>query len=129
MDCVKDTEEEGPVMRQALWWKVDYDREWLGIREGVRRDWEEVKRNGSELQTWELIPPNADFEDNEEAIRFGFGARRQYCGREWDAGLEEELRQGWGKDFDYFRRAIRRGWVAAGLRGLPVGDGQLETSG
>lgn len=128
MVLVNDLEEDGPVMRQALWWKVEYDKEWLGIKEGVRRDWEEVKRNGSQLQTWETIPANALFEDNEEAIRYGFGARRQYCTREWDASLEDELRHCWGRDFDYFRRAIRRGWVAAGLRGLPVGDGELKTS-
>ena len=123
---MKDIEEDGPGMRQALWWKKDYDKEWSAMREGVRRDWEEVKRNGVALQTWEEIPANADFEDNEEVVRFGFGARRQYYGQDWDPALEEELRHAWGRDFDYFRRAIRRGWVAAGLRGLPVGD--IETT-
>jgi hypothetical protein len=113
-------------MRQALWWKLDFDREWLVAREGIRRDWDEVKRHGSKLSLWEVIPPNACFEDNEEAVRFGFGARRSFQGREWDHQLEQELRQSWGRDYDYFRRAIRRGWVAAGLRGLPVGS-ELDT--
>ena len=118
------------------WWNHDYDSAWDRVKEALKRDWDQTKRQfgGDEPDTnqkigntlrqaegSEPIPPRKHpvYEEVESAHRFGFGARSKYGSKynTWDEDLEIELkrewetiepkrRQTWMQD----RAAIRYGW-------------------
>jgi hypothetical protein len=113
--------------QKPRWWKADYDSAWDRIKAAFRRDWEQTKHDfggdepdlnqdvpdtvGQAMGT-RPIPPEGvpNFEENEPAYRFGYGARRNYGDATWDPALEKKLRADWGDDWDRFRPAVRRGW-------------------
>lgn len=47
-------------------------------------------------------------------MRYGYGARRQFEGREWNDDLERELESDWGgtgdSSWERVKGAVRRGW-------------------
>ena len=67
----------------------------------------------------EAIPPRGmpNYEETEDAYRFGYGARSQY-GKQyssWDASLETQLEKDWsetytGLDWPSYKAAVQRGW-------------------
>jgi len=62
----------------------------------------------------QAIPPSnaPNFEEEEAAYRYGYGAREYYGQRysQWNDSLESELRRDWGDDWPRYRSAVRRGW-------------------
>jgi hypothetical protein len=65
-------------------------------------------------------PTAGDWDRDESAHRYGFGARSHYGPehKEWDDRLESRLREEWtdlrtGKTWDETRAAVRRGWDRA----------------
>jgi len=116
------------------WWKNDYDSAWDRVKEAFRRDWEQTKHDwggnapdlkqdvndtvGQAVGTKPVPPPTQpNYEDDEPAYRFGYGARRHYGEnyRDWDDRLESQLRRDWettypNDNWDRRRSAIRRGW-------------------
>ena len=65
------------------------------------------------------FPPRGqpNYEETEDAYRFGYGARSQYRQRysNWDDRLESQLKQDWNetyndRDWARYRDSIRRGW-------------------
>lgn len=135
--------------RDPAWWSEQHTSAWERIKAAFRRDWEQTKAdmpgsagrdlNQNVADTLKQatgsapIPPahqptrpdddrptSADWERDEAAHRYGFGAQRHY-GREhadWDDRLESRLREEWtdlrtGRTWDETRTAIRRGWDRA----------------
>ncbi len=116
------------------WWDQNHDSAWDRIKAAFRRDWDQTKHDfgGDEPDTdqdvddtvaqaagKQPIPPRgkATYEENEDACRFGYGARRHYGKRynTWDNQVEEELRRDWdamgsGADWPRYRSAVRQGW-------------------
>jgi hypothetical protein len=116
------------------WWTDDYTSAWDRVKEAFRRDWEQTKHDwgaggrdlkqdvpdtlGQAAGTRPVPPPHQpNYEEDEPAARFGYGARRYYGNRypQWNNELEATLRQDWesvryDQDWDRARRAIRRGW-------------------
>ena len=115
--------------RQPKWWSSDYDSAWDRVKAAFRRDWEQTKHDfggdapdlnqdvddtvGQAAGTRPIpIGNTPNFEKDEPAYRFGYGARRYYNDTypEWNADLEDELRSDWSGDWEKSRTAIRRGW-------------------
>jgi len=125
--------------KKPAWWDQQYDSAWERIREALRRDWEQTKADlcssGKELNqdlgdtieqaigTKPIPPPNqpvpdTDWSDAESAMRYGYGARRQYADEnEWNDRLEAKLRDEWtvlepDRRWDEAKPQIKRGWSA-----------------
>jgi hypothetical protein len=125
-------------MRQTLqnpsWWTQEHSSAWDRVKEAFRRDWEQTKHDwgGDEPDLKQdvndtvaqaagkkPIPPphQPNYDEVEPAVRFGYGARRQY-GRTypaWNSQLESQLRSDWqatylGMDWDRYNTGVRRGW-------------------
>jgi len=121
--------------RNPTWWTDDHSSAWERSKEALRRDWEQTKADVSDSGTdlnqdvgdtikqaagKEAIPPrnvpNApDWAEVEPAVRYGYGARSHYAGREWNDDLEANLRQDWdstghGSSWERIKNAVRRGW-------------------
>jgi hypothetical protein len=120
--------------RNPRWWDQNHDSAWERIKAAFRRDWDQTKHDfgGDEPDTdqdvddtvaqaagKQPIPPRgtATYEENENAYRFGYGARRHYGKRynTWNNQVEEELRRDWdtmdtGVDWPRYRSAVREGW-------------------
>lgn len=108
---------------QPKWWSEDkHGGAWNRVKEAVRRDWEQTKNDirvgGADLDQnvtdtvkqaagKEPIPSKyvanpqggtgASWDDVEEPMRFGFGARQQYGAQytQWDDKLEHKLQSEW----------------------------------
>ncbi len=112
------------------WWKHDYDSAWDRVKEAFRRDWtqtkHDMKRDEPDLNQdvgdtvrqatgSRPIPPGnqPNFDADERAHRFGYGAREHYGSSyaEWNDDLERQLRGDWGDGWDASREAVRRGWT------------------
>ena len=136
--------------RDPGWWSEQHTSAWERIKAAFRRDWEQTKADmpgsaGRDLNQnvgdtlkqaagsapippanqatrpdYDDRPTAGDWERDEGAHRYGFGAQRQY-GREhadWDDRLESKLREEWtdlrtGRTWDETRAAVRRGWDRA----------------
>jgi hypothetical protein len=115
------------------WWNKEYDSAWERVKEAFRRDWEQTKHDfgGNEPDLNQhvddtvgqaagtrSIPPRGvpNFDENESAYRYGYGAHRHYRETypDWNADLEEQLRADWGSDWEAHRNAVRRGWEYQG---------------
>jgi len=122
--------------QDPTWWTDEHASAWDRIKAAFQRDWEQTKHDigagGADLDQdvhetigqaagTQRVPPGnqPNFDEDEPAARFGYGARRQY-GRtytEWDDRLEARLKEDWEsvKDrsragWENARRAVRRGW-------------------
>ncbi len=122
------------MCRNAAWWTEDFDLNFERARVALRRDWEQTLqhlglKDGETLNQdagntvrqvvgREPIPYGPNFEDNEEAFRFGHGAWQFYHDHHphWDERLEHKLRQDWGGDYDRYRGYIRFGYEGRGSR-------------
>jgi hypothetical protein len=116
------------------WWNNDYDSGWERVKAAFRRDWEQTKHDFGGKQPdinqdvpdtikqaagQQPIPPKRqpNYEETEDAYRFGYGARAQYGNRyqNWDDSLETQLEQDWqdtykDREWKSYRDSIRRGW-------------------
>jgi hypothetical protein len=118
----------------AVWWSKDNDSAWDNVKGAFRRDWEQTKHdfggNPPDLKQdvpdtvkqaagKEIIPPSnvPNFEENESAFRFGYGARQHY-GKDyptWDDRLERTLQKDWSPSSDEaswkrYNKAVRKGY-------------------
>lgn len=104
------------------------------MKASFKRDWDQTKHDvgGNEPDTAqqvsdtvkqaagkEVIPPRGvpNYEDTEDAYRFGYGARSQYGNRfpRWDNSVEAQLAKDWrgtytGLDWESYKDAVQRGW-------------------
>jgi len=67
----------------------------------------------------QAIPPGdrpnpGGWDEVEPAVRYGYGARHQYEGREWNDDLERDLANDWAgtgdSSWERVKGAVRRGW-------------------
>lgn len=120
--------------RDPEWWTDEHTSSWDRVKEAFRRDWEQTKHDfgagGKDLKqdvpdtlaqaagTRSVPPPTQpNYEADEPAARFGYGARRYYGDRypRWNSDLETRLRQDWDAsmsdaDWERHRSLVRRGW-------------------
>jgi hypothetical protein len=122
--------------KNPKWWTRDHDSTWERTKAAFKRDWDQTVHDmggkkpdtnqdiGDTLKQAagkEPIPPRGqpDYEENEPAYRFGYGAHSYYGAEfsEWDPKLEERLRRDWtetyparNKQWDTDVKAIRYGW-------------------
>jgi hypothetical protein len=119
------------------WWSDTHNSAWERTKEALHRDWEQTKadlsKGGQELNQdagdtlkqaagKQAIPPGdrpnpVAWTDAEPAVRYGYGARHHYQGREWGDDLERDLEKDWGgsgeSSWDQVKHAVRRGWNSA----------------
>ena len=118
----------------AKWWTKDNDSSWDHVKAAFRRDWEQTKHDfggkAPELNQdvpdtvkqavgKQPIPPGnvPNFEAQESAFRFGYGAR-QHHGKQypvWDDRLEKTLRKEWSPEDDpenwpRYRNSVKRAY-------------------
>ena len=81
------------------WWREDHTSAWTRIKEAMRRDWEQTKHDFSKKSGQELHqnvgdtvkqmagkePVGGDWNSVEPAMRYGYGAGRNYEDVEFDA--------------------------------------------
>jgi hypothetical protein len=121
--------------RNPGWWANDYDSAWDRVKAAFRRDWDQTKHDfgGNQPDTnqdvddtvkqasgSQSIPPRGvpNFEENEAAYKFGYGARKHFGSqyRSWNNELESRLQTDWrssrgdADDWKQYREAVRRGW-------------------
>jgi len=115
----------------ASWWSKDHDSAWDKVKDAFQRDWDQTKHDvGADKPDLnqdvsdtvkqaagkQSIPPSTvpNFEQQEPAFRFGYGAHRQYGSKypKWDDDLERVLVNDWPKDNSWSRHssAVRRGY-------------------
>jgi len=116
------------------WWNESHNSAWERTKEALHRDWEQTKADfsdrGKELNQdagdtvkqaagKEPIPPGGlpnagSWNDIEPAVRYGYGARQHYQGREWNAELERDLEKDWRgsgeSSWERVKDTVRRGW-------------------
>lgn len=129
-------------MNQAVnprWWDDHKTSGWDRAKEALRRDWEQTKADFTSNKGQELnqdvgdtvkqalgkqpIPPryvpNADWDQVEPGLRYGWGAAGHYSDdTDWDDRVESKLREEWndlksGRTWDEAKSAVRRGWESA----------------
>ena len=109
------------------WWREEHTSAWTRIKEALRRDWEQTKHDFSKKSGAELHQnagdtvkqmagkePVGTFDEHEPAMRYGFGAGRQYADQDFDQH-EGILRREWddmksGRMWNDVRSHVRRGW-------------------
>jgi hypothetical protein len=126
------------MKNQPKWWSEEHTSAWDRVKSAMKRDWEQTKADlsskGTELNQdasdtiaqaagKQPIPPgktpNAPFEDDEEPLRYGVGARHQYKDEnDWSDRVESKLKEEWGdlksgKTWDEVKGSVRRGWDRA----------------
>jgi hypothetical protein len=118
--------------RPAWWTEETHGSAWDRVKEALRRDWEQTKKDlhlgGHELNQSvadtvkqaagkQNIPPNdgpnppkvvGDWDDIELPMGYGYSARQQYGAQHasWDDALETKLKTEWESAND----TSRRGW-------------------
>lgn len=118
--------------RPAWWTEEKHGSAWDRVKEALRRDWEQTKKDlhlgGHELNQSvsdtvkqatgkQNIPPNdgpnppkvvGDWDDIELPMGYGYSARQQYGAQHdsWDDDLEGKLKTEWESAKD----ATHRGW-------------------
>ena len=122
------------MIKNPKWWNKENDSAWERVKAAFKRDWDQTKHDvgAHEPDTHqhindtvkqaagkEAIPPRGvpNYEQTEDAYRFGYGARSQYSNRftHWDTLLETELEREWretynDRDWQKYRESVRRGW-------------------
>ena len=128
------------TVREPRWWTPEHTSTWERVKEAFRRDWEQTKHDvggdGRDLDQdvddtlsqavgRQPIPSRnrPTFERDESALRFGYGARRQYRDTypEWNDQLQARLRADWeetyqdpNEEWQQYQSAVRRGWEYEG---------------
>src|SRR4026208_244152 len=93
--------------KNPQWWTNEHDSSWDRVKDAFRRDWKQTKHDMGGKQPdlkqdvpdtvkqaagKQPIPPGnqPNYEENEPAYRFGYGARRYYGKRytAWNARTE-----------------------------------------
>jgi len=122
------------MQKNPKWWNKQHESSWERVKAAFKRDWDQTKHDvgGHEPDTdqnvgdtvkqaagKEAIPPRGvpNYEETENAYRFGHGARSQYNKQypRWDPTLEAQLAKDWretytGMDWERYKAAVRRGW-------------------
>lgn len=122
------------MQKNPKWWNKQHESSWDRVKAAFKRDWDQTKHDvgGHQPDTdqqvtdtvkqasgKEGIPPRGmpNYEQTEDAYRFGYGARQQYGQRfsKWDNSLEEQLAMDWkdtyaGIQWESRKEAVRRGW-------------------
>lgn len=119
--------------RNPKWWTKDNDSAWERVKAAFQRDWDQTKHDlgGKRPDTdqdvddtvkqavgSQPIPPRGQpVQEQEDAHRFGYGARTHYGQRysRWDDDLESQLRRDWqesysDREWKGYRDEVRRGW-------------------
>jgi hypothetical protein len=120
--------------QNAKWWNETHESGWERVKAAFKRDWDQTKHDlgGKQPDTdqnvgdtvkqaagKEPIPPRGQhtYEQEEDAYRFGYGARTQYGERfsTWNNELERELKRDWqetyrDREWSGYCDSIRHGW-------------------
>jgi hypothetical protein len=111
------------------WWNGQHDSAWNEVKDVARREWEQSRQSSGERApsrnqdmedavsqvSGRRAGPAGDqssFEDEERALRFGYGARLHF-GEDypaWNQELEHQLEEEWEEDWLASRDAVRHGW-------------------
>ena len=126
-------------MANPKWWNDEHESTWSRVKSAMKRDWEQTKADlsskGKDLDQdagdtvkqamgKQPVPPmnqpnknNDEWDQMEEGVRYGVGARSQYGAEhtEWNDRLEGKLSEEWrdiksGRSWDEVRHGVRRGW-------------------
>ena len=130
------------MRKNPKWWNNQHESAWERVKAAFKRDWDQTKHDlgGRQPNTdqqvedtvrqaagKEEIPPRGmpNYEEIEDACRFGYGARSQYGNRfsRWDNSLEAQLERDWRETFAdrawiRYREAIRYGWDYQDRQGM-----------
>jgi hypothetical protein len=128
--------------RNPKWWNQEHASGWERVKAAFKRDWDQTKHDfgGKEPDTdqdvddtvkqaagKQPIPPRGvpTYEQNEDAYRFGYGARGHYRNQyqSWNDQLETQLQRDWSDTYNdrqwkEYRTAVKRGWDYEEGRGL-----------
>ena len=107
------------MQKNPKWWNERHESSWERVKAAFKRDWDQTKHDvgGKQPDTnqgigdtvkqasgKEAIPPRGmpNYEQTEDAYRFGYGARQQYADRypQWDSSLEEQLARDWKDTYE-----------------------------
>jgi hypothetical protein len=125
----KDKESVTTASNNPRWWREDHTSAWTRIKEAMRRDWEQTKHDFSKKSGQELHQNvgdtvkqmagkepvgGSDWNSVEPAMRYGYGAGRNYEDVEFDAH-EKDLEREWNdmkpaRPWAESRDYVRRGW-------------------
>ena len=116
------------------WWTEENDSAWERTKAALKRDWDQTRHDfgGDEPDTnqdvddtvkqaagKQVIPPRGEYNFEEEAHRFGYGARSHYRNEypQWNNQTETRLQREWNElhpdrtgQWNDDRQAIRYGW-------------------
>lgn len=116
------------------WWNDSHNSAWERTKEALHRDWEQTKADlsnrGKELNQdagdtvkqaagKQPIPPadepnSPTWDEAAPALRYGYGARQHFAGRDWDDDLERDLAKDWSgtgdSSWERVKGAVKRGW-------------------
>src|SRR5215831_7571787 len=130
------------MQKNPKWWNKQYDSAWERVKAAFKRDWDQTKHDvgahkpdtdqnvGDTVKQAagkQPIPPRGvpNYEETEDAYRFGYGARQEYGKRfqRWDSSLEGQLERDWretyqDRDWSRFRNSIRYGWDYEDRQGM-----------
>lgn len=133
---------------QPSWWTEKHNTHWDNFKDAMKRDWEQTKKDlhisgGKELHQnvgdtlkqaagSEPVPPSnvanpktssdLSWEDAEQPLRYGVGARQQYGVQhaKWDDKLETTLKNDWEsaengakRKWDDVKSVVRHGYDRA----------------
>ncbi|MEW5848136.1 MAG: hypothetical protein AB2A00_04950 [Myxococcota bacterium] len=127
-----------PSVTRPKWWRDDYTSGWERAKAAIRRDWEQTKhdltagRKGADIKqdVGETLKQAAgkpsttsgqgffDFDRDEDAIRYGYGASSQYTDyKDWDDTLAAKLKTEWndlktGRTWEEIKDAVKYGFRA-----------------
>jgi hypothetical protein len=122
--------------RDPSWWNDSHSSAWERSKAALRRDWEQTKADVSDgghelnqdagdtvkqasgkqrIPTGNVPNPPDSWDEAEDAVRYGYGARQHYAKEDWNDDLEARLKKDWdssGREgtWDRFKSSVRRGW-------------------
>ena len=124
----KDQDANLDLSNNPRWWREEHTSSWTRIKEAMRRDWEQTKHDFSKKSGQELHqnvgdtvkqmagkePVGGEWNSVEPAMRYGYGAGRNYGDLEFDA-QESTLEREWNdlkptRPWAASRDDVRRGW-------------------
>lgn len=126
--------------RDPTWWNNEHTSSWDRVKAAFRRDWEQTKHDFGSKTSPDLdqdvddtvkqmagkqpvgtmgATGMQDWEHDESAYRYGYGARLHYGQQypQWNEDVEDRLRRDWRGDWNTDREKIRRGWGFTGPGG------------
>jgi hypothetical protein len=122
------------MQKNPRWWNEQHQSSWERVKAAFKRDWDQTKHDVGahepdtkqgigdtvkQASGKETIPPPGvpNYEQIEDAYRFGYGAQQKYrpLYSQWDSYLEEKLSKDWrdtytGMDWETYKDAVRKGW-------------------